>query len=127
MRRLSTLIIPVVAGGLMGFNVTVPHKQRMAELVDTLEPQAELAGADAVPLVELELDYPAVGDYAPACLTFVVASATDLIDGWIARRYNQMSSFGEFLDPVADIGFGNQFGGQGSAHVTFPRGANAVR
>ena len=30
------------------------------------------------------------------------ASLTDWLDGWIARRYDQYSAFGAFLDPVAD-------------------------
>ena len=33
---------------------------------------------------------------------FAFASLTDWLDGWIARRYNQYSAFGAFLDPVAD-------------------------
>ncbi len=33
---------------------------------------------------------------------FGFASITDWLDGWIARRYNQYSAFGAFLDPVAD-------------------------
>ena len=33
---------------------------------------------------------------------FAFASITDWLDGWIARRYNQHSAFGAFLDPVAD-------------------------
>lgn len=33
---------------------------------------------------------------------FAVASFTDWLDGWIARRFNQYSTFGAFLDPVAD-------------------------
>lgn len=37
-----------------------------------------------------------------AALVFVLASVTDWLDGWIARRYNQSSAFGAFLDPVAD-------------------------
>jgi len=37
-----------------------------------------------------------------AAIIFGVAAVTDLLDGWVARRYNQMSKFGEFLDPVAD-------------------------
>jgi len=33
---------------------------------------------------------------------FVAAAASDGIDGWIARRFNQMSKFGAFIDPIAD-------------------------
>lgn len=33
---------------------------------------------------------------------FVVAAATDWFDGFLARRWNQTSAFGAFLDPVAD-------------------------
>ncbi|MGH8031037.1 MAG: CDP-diacylglycerol--glycerol-3-phosphate 3-phosphatidyltransferase [Luteimonas sp.] len=33
---------------------------------------------------------------------FALASVTDWLDGWIARRYRQFSAFGAFLDPVAD-------------------------
>ena len=39
---------------------------------------------------------------ATATVVFVVAALTDWLDGWLARRWNQTSSFGAFLDPVAD-------------------------
>jgi len=37
-----------------------------------------------------------------ATAVFILAAATDWLDGYLARRLNQMSAFGAFLDPVAD-------------------------
>lgn len=37
-----------------------------------------------------------------ALALFILASATDGIDGWIARRFDQKSKFGAFIDPLAD-------------------------
>ena len=42
--------------------------------------------------------------WAPPLATalFVLAALTDWLDGYLARRLNQTSAFGAFLDPVAD-------------------------
>ena len=37
-----------------------------------------------------------------ACVVFCVASATDFVDGWIARRFELVTSFGKVADPIAD-------------------------
>ena len=42
------------------------------------------------------------GKNIAASSVFILAAATDWLDGYLARRLNQMSAFGEFLDPVAD-------------------------
>ncbi len=37
-----------------------------------------------------------------ALLVFVLAGATDYLDGHIARKYHQVTTFGKFMDPLAD-------------------------
>jgi CDP-diacylglycerol--glycerol-3-phosphate 3-phosphatidyltransferase len=43
-----------------------------------------------------------VSGYAAAVVLFIAASITDIIDGQLARRRNQVSTLGKFLDPIAD-------------------------
>ena len=37
-----------------------------------------------------------------AAIVFVIASATDALDGWLARRRSEVTQFGKLMDPLAD-------------------------
>jgi CDP-diacylglycerol--glycerol-3-phosphate 3-phosphatidyltransferase len=68
----------------------------------SLPAQLTVARIAAVPLVVLLFawDFPNHAYWATA--VFVVAMATDQIDGWLARRRGISSPLGKLLDPVAD-------------------------
>ena len=43
-----------------------------------------------------------IGEYGYALLILVVSSVTDFVDGYVARRFNQVSRLGQLLDPAVD-------------------------
>lgn len=43
-----------------------------------------------------------LGAFLPAMLAFLIAASTDFVDGWWARRFNQVTKLGRILDPFVD-------------------------
>ncbi|GAB1259854.1 CDP-diacylglycerol--glycerol-3-phosphate 3-phosphatidyltransferase [Aurantivibrio plasticivorans] len=68
----------------------------------TLANQLTLLRIALIPLFVLVFYTPFAWHYFVAGLIFSLAAITDWLDGYVARKYNQSTPFGAFLDPVAD-------------------------
>ncbi|MGJ8513622.1 CDP-diacylglycerol--glycerol-3-phosphate 3-phosphatidyltransferase [Carnimonas bestiolae] len=55
-----------------------------------------------IPLLVVTFYLPTPMSYPLAAILFGAAAVTDWFDGFLARRWNQSTPFGAFLDPVAD-------------------------
>jgi CDP-diacylglycerol--glycerol-3-phosphate 3-phosphatidyltransferase len=55
-----------------------------------------------IPLVFFFLNFPGKLWSLLAALLFGIASVTDILDGFLARKYGAVTTFGKFLDPLAD-------------------------
>lgn len=61
-----------------------------------------LARLILIPVFIIIYYLPLAWAHAAAAIIFAIASLTDWLDGYLARKWHQMSTFGAFLDPVAD-------------------------
>ena len=68
----------------------------------TLPNSLTLARVALIPVFILVFYLPWSWGQLAAAAIFVLASVTDWVDGYFARKLKQMSAFGAFLDPVAD-------------------------
>ncbi len=68
----------------------------------TLPNMITLARICLTPVIAL---LPFIEGYWPkviAFIIFLIAAFSDILDGWLARRYNTVSDLGKLLDPIAD-------------------------
>ena len=71
----------------------------MDAMVNTLPNIMTLSRIFAVPFFAVAIRY---GHVAGACIIFFAAGLTDILDGYLARRFDQGSKLGALLDPIAD-------------------------
>jgi cardiolipin synthase (CMP-forming) len=92
---------PPLTGALQTATRQLFAHRPMFLTVPTLLTWARIA---AIPLIVgvYYLDWDMATKNLVATLMFMVFAATDWLDGYLARKLNQQSAFGAFLDPVAD-------------------------
>ena len=77
--------------------MTLPNKLTMFRIV--LIPLMVVVAY--VPFFNINLGFMSLANLINVCI-FTIASLTDFLDGWIARKYNLVTTFGKFADPLAD-------------------------
>lgn len=55
-----------------------------------------------IPVFILVMLFDIPNKFLIACIVFIIAAITDAMDGHIARKYNLITDFGKFMDPLAD-------------------------
>lgn len=68
----------------------------------TIATQLTLLRIALIPLLVVVFYLPYNWHYLASAAVFSLAALTDWLDGWVARKYDQSTAFGAFLDPVAD-------------------------
>lgn len=74
----------------------------MAKFVPTLPNWITLGRIALIPIFVILMIEPSRSMVWAATVVFVLAALTDYLDGFLARRWNQISDFGKLADPVAD-------------------------
>jgi len=68
----------------------------------TISNQLTVSRVLLIPLLAVAFYVPGEVGFITAAALFALASATDWLDGYLARSRNEVTPFGRFLDPVAD-------------------------
>jgi len=84
-------------------STSVPaHASGREILVMTFANQLTLLRIILIPLFVVIFYLPVPWAHLACAVIFAVAAITDWLDGYVARKYDQSTAFGAFLDPVAD-------------------------
>jgi CDP-diacylglycerol--glycerol-3-phosphate 3-phosphatidyltransferase len=75
--------------------MNLPNKLTLFRVILIIPFVILLLGGRMLPAISAYSDYIAL-------VIFIIASLTDLLDGKIARKYNLVTNFGKFMDPLAD-------------------------
>ena len=84
---------------LLSFQFAIPRISHLPMNLPTWITVSRLLG---VPLLLVLLYYPTNQNRWIALVIFLIAAGTDWLDGYLARRLNQVTDLGKFLDPLVD-------------------------
>lgn len=68
----------------------------------TLANKITLTRIALIPIVVILMQLGGLNCTIAALVLFILTSVTDFLDGYVARKYNQVTDFGKFVDPLAD-------------------------
>ena len=68
----------------------------------TLANKITLTRIALIPVLVILMTIGGQGCMIAALVLFILTSVTDFLDGYVARKYNQVTDFGKFVDPLAD-------------------------
>ena len=77
-------------------------KQKLKQAILNLPNMITLARLACVPVVLLCLCFPGKTGSFLAAVFFSIAALTDILDGFLARKYGHVTALGKFLDPLVD-------------------------
>jgi cardiolipin synthase len=86
-------------GGMMRFNFNILKKLPAHEKRITLPTWLTIGRIVLIPFIVWAM---IMGYWATACVLFIIAAITDVLDGYLARTLNQQTFLGASLDPFAD-------------------------
>jgi cardiolipin synthase (CMP-forming) len=97
----------IIARNIMATNPGSVTEQPSASRGSRLRGSRFWTAANLLTLIRIALTLPFLylikeGRFGYALLIFFIASVTDFADGYVARKFNQQSSLGRILDPLAD-------------------------
>jgi len=87
---------------LVALNLYLYSRDIMTKQTMTLANILTLARLVLLPFIIILFFIPAKWAAISCLMLYAIGAITDFLDGWVARKFNQITEFGTFIDPIAD-------------------------